>query len=122
MFQKSDESVKFQLIRNLVHVLKLFNTDAREDLVDLYLTAQKDQRKWRYRKLIATQIPQLLELYSQDTIFSIIMPISFKLCQDVVYDVRTKAAEYMHLFILRFSQPLNQTFLVMRTRLYQILI
>lgn len=42
---------------------------------------------------------KLTEIYNLDTVFKIIAPINFKLCNDSVSVVRKKAAKKIHYFI-----------------------
>ena len=64
---------------------------------------KKNPKKWRIRELIAGQIGKLTKIYNPETIFKIISPISFKLCNDTVYIVRKKAAKNIHKILLTFS-------------------
>jgi serine/threonine-protein phosphatase 4 regulatory subunit 1 len=61
---------------------------------------KKDPKKWRIRLLIARQIDRLAKIYQSETVFRIISPISFKLCNDPVSLVREKAAKKIYAVFL----------------------
>lgn len=62
-------------------------------MIEIFLQLQKDQKKWRIRELIANQIDTLASVFSKETVFQIITPISFKLCTDTVSIVREEASK-----------------------------
>lgn len=68
-------------------------------MIEIFLQLQKDQKKWRIRELIANQIDKLAAIFSKDTVFQIIVPISFKLCSDVVSIVREEASKKIHFLL-----------------------
>jgi len=72
--------------------LKVFGEQKRESMADYFCELQKDAKKWRIRELIAGQIEILATIFSTETVFRIIAPISFKLCADPVSIVREKAS------------------------------
>ena len=76
--------------------LKVFRMEKRENMADIFLDLQKDPKKWRIRQLIAKQIDKLTLVFSPETIFRIIAPISFKLCSDTVAFVREEASRKIH--------------------------
>jgi hypothetical protein len=56
---------------------------------------QKDPKKWRIRYEIARQLHILSRIYDTETVFKYIFPISLKLCNDNVSEVRHEAALQM---------------------------
>jgi len=57
---------------------------------------QKDPKKWRIRYEIANQLNTLSKIYETETVFKYIFPISLKLCNDNVNEVRFTAAKQMY--------------------------
>lgn len=99
----SDSNIKFGAIKHLTSFLEVFNSQKKEDLIDVFLNIQKEQHKWRIRSLIAKQIEKLVSNYSKETVFRIISPISFKLCNDIVYEVRVTAAKKIYSLLKKFE-------------------
>lgn len=56
---------------------------------------QKDPKKWRVRYEIAHQLNTLSKIYETETVFKYIFPISLKLCNDNVNEVRFEAARQL---------------------------
>lgn len=52
LYNKVDE-VKYGAIENLANFIQVFDTEKRENLLDVFLILQKDPKKWRIRELIA---------------------------------------------------------------------
>ena len=77
--------------------------DLREYLLDVFFVLQKKTKKWRVRNLIAMQIENLTHIYSAETVFKIIVPISFKLCNDHVAEVRNRAAKNIFSLLKSFE-------------------
>jgi len=48
-----NDEIKHGAIQNLALFLKVFNPEKRENMIDIFLELQKDQKKWRIRELIA---------------------------------------------------------------------
>jgi serine/threonine-protein phosphatase 4 regulatory subunit 1 len=76
--------------------LNVFEGERRENLLDIFFLLQKEQKKWRIRELIAKQIHELAKIFSPETVFKIILPISFTLCKDNVSCVRKQAAKRIY--------------------------
>jgi len=87
------EKIKYGVIKNLAAFIEVFNPEKRENMIEIFLQLQKDQKKWRIRELIANQIDKLANIFSKDIVFQIITPISFKLCSDPVSIVREEASK-----------------------------
>lgn len=83
--------------------MELFEKGTRENLIDVFLVLQKDPKKWRVRYEIARQLVQLARIYDTETVFKYIFPISLKLCNDNVSEVRHEAAHQMFHVIQRLS-------------------
>ena len=94
------EDVKLAAIEHYSEFLKVFDREKRENLLEVLVTVQRDQHKWRIRQMIASQIDKLTEIYEQDSIFSYIMPITMKLCNDIVSSVRQTAAQKAYVLVL----------------------
>jgi serine/threonine-protein phosphatase 4 regulatory subunit 1 len=95
---KSD-NLKLDAINHLSDFVKLFDTVTRENLIDVFLVLQKDPKKWRVRYSIAHQLHDLSKIYETETVFKYIFPISLKLCNDNVSEVRVEAARQMFFVI-----------------------
>jgi serine/threonine-protein phosphatase 4 regulatory subunit 1 len=91
-----NDEIKFGMIQNLWKFIRVFEQERRENLLDVFVLLQRDQKKWRIRELIARQITSLAKEFSADIVFRIILPISLKLCNDVVSIVRRQAAKQMY--------------------------
>ncbi|CAD8054054.1 unnamed protein product [Paramecium primaurelia] len=98
-----NDEVKYAAAKNLWEFIKIFDEEKRDNLLDVVLIIQRDQKKWRIRHLIAKQIKHLVPLYSVDNIFQIIVPITLKLCNDIVAVVRKQAAKEMHSILLSLN-------------------
>lgn len=61
-------------------------------MIDVFLVLQKDPKKWRVRHSISQQLKELSAIYDPETIFKYILPISLKLCNDAVSEVRVEAS------------------------------
>ena len=66
----------------------------------MFLVLQKDPKKWRIRFLISNQLKYLSEIYDAETSFKYLFPISLKLCNDQVSEVR-KAAASQIVFVVK---------------------
>jgi serine/threonine-protein phosphatase 4 regulatory subunit 1 len=95
-----DDEIKYGAIKNLANFLKVFDLDKREHFVEIFVQLQKDQKKWRIRELIARQIHILAEIFTKETIFRMILPISIKLCNDIVSIVREEASKQIYSLVL----------------------
>lgn len=96
--------LKYGAIKHLSEFLEIFTDDKRDNLVDIFLNLQKDHpNQWRVRELIADQIGNLAKVYRPETLFKIIAPISFKLCNDNVSLVRYKASLQIKNILDRFD-------------------
>eukprot|EP01015_Nassula_variabilis_P036997 TRINITY_DN969_c0_g2_i1.p2 TRINITY_DN969_c0_g2~~TRINITY_DN969_c0_g2_i1.p2 ORF type:complete len:333 (-),score=30.19 TRINITY_DN969_c0_g2_i1:4-1002(-) len=71
------------------------------ECIDIFVELQQNSKKWRIRELVAFQIDKLSEIFSVQTTFEIILPLSMKLCQDSVAIVREEAAKNIHYLVLR---------------------
>lgn len=69
-------------IQHLSEIMQVLDEQKREELIDLFLALQKDQKKWRVRESIACQLSTLASIYDIGIVFSYIVPIAFKLCAD----------------------------------------
>jgi len=104
-----NDEIKYGALQSLAQFLKVFSIEKRENMVDIFVQLQKDQKKWRIRELIARQIDQLVSIFSPKITFEIIAPISFKLCNDPVSFVREEAARKTYA-ILKALYHANDTY------------
>ncbi|KAM3146855.1 hypothetical protein pb186bvf_001009 [Paramecium bursaria] len=102
LLKETMDEVKYAATKNLWQFIKVFKEESRENLIDVFVIIQKDQKKWRIRQLIANQLQQIVQLYQTDTIFQIIVPITLKLCNDIVSVVRKKASKQIHFVLNSF--------------------
>ena len=84
ILKDGSDQLKLGSISHLSEFVELFNSEVRENLIDVFLVLQKDPRKWRIRHSIASQIGNLSKIYSPQVVFQYIVPIAFKLCCDPV--------------------------------------
>lgn len=54
--------------------------------------------------MLAKQIDKLVKIYDLEAIIQYILPISFKLCNDIVYTVREEAAKKIYSLYLALKQ------------------
>ncbi|EGR27934.1 protein phosphatase 4 regulatory subunit 1, putative [Ichthyophthirius multifiliis] len=109
-----NDEVKYGAIQHLAEFMHVFDSQKRENFLDVFLILQKDPKKWRIRELIARQIDLLAQMFNSETVFRYIMPISFKLCNDTVSLVREEAAKKMHsiLISLQKDQQTQEIYLI----------
>ena len=87
--------------------------ERREDLADIYSQIQQGNKKWRMRQIIASQIHTLANLFMEDTIVKIIIPISFQLCKDEVALVReTACGQIADLLRSNMGRPLCELLII----------
>lgn len=48
-----NDEVKYGAISHLAEFMKIFDSQKRENFLDVFLILQKDPKKWRIRELIA---------------------------------------------------------------------
>lgn len=73
---------------------------------------QKDQKKWRIRESIALQLTTLSRIYPIEMVFTYIVPMAFKFCNDTVSIVREEAATKIGDIVQVFaSKPEGEMFL-----------
>ena len=92
ILQSGSDLIKLTAISHLSEFVELFEKSTRENLIDVFLVLQKDPKKWRIRLQIASQLNTLSKIYETETVFKYIFPISLKLCNDSVSEVRQTAA------------------------------
>lgn len=90
--KEPSDYLKLCAIKNLAKFVEQFEKQTRENLIDVFLVLQKDPKKWRVRYSISRQLKELSHIYEPETIFKYIFPISLKLCNDGVHEVRTEAS------------------------------
>ncbi len=90
-----EDAIKLGVIENIASFISVLQPERRESMIEVFLQLQKDQRKWRIRELIASQLDKLATLFSKDIVYQIITPIGFKLCTDAVSIVREEASRKM---------------------------
>jgi len=94
--EDSNDDIKYGVLENLALFFKVFKAGKREDMIDILINLQKDQKKWRVRELIAKQIENFTLLFPPEVNFTIISPIIFKLVDDPVACVRVEAAKKIY--------------------------
>jgi len=58
------DELKLGSISHLTEFVEIFNSEIRENLIDVFLVLQRDPRKWRIRQSIASQIGRLSRIYT----------------------------------------------------------
>ena len=91
LFFTDVEEVKIGVISNLVSFISVLSERKRLEFLSYFSVIQKENAKWRNRRLISKQIFHLVDLYSPKKVFEIIYPISFALVNDTFNSVRKKA-------------------------------
>ncbi|CAD8098728.1 unnamed protein product [Paramecium sonneborni] len=110
LLQDPNDEIKHGAVENLGLFFDAIEESKRASLIDILLIIQKDQKKWRIRELIAKQISHLARVFDVETVFSIILPVSTKLCNDNVYAVRKAAAKQIFELYDKFSQNQNELY------------
>lgn len=95
ILKDNSDTLKLAAISHISQFVQLFQQSTRENLIDIFLQLQKDPKKWRIRFEIAHQLNTLSKIYETETVFKYIFPISLKLCNDAVFQVRFEAAKQM---------------------------
>ncbi|CAM6005150.1 unnamed protein product [Sphagnum balticum] len=103
ILKEPSDALKLAAISHLSEFVQLFERGTRENLIDVFLVLQKDPKKWRVRFEIAHQLESLSQIYETETVFTYIFPISLKLCNDNVSEVRHEAARQMYHVIHRLG-------------------
>ncbi len=81
--RSSEERVKVAVVRNLLEFMSVFESEERrESLIDVFMGLQINNRKWRVREAIASQIDRLSLFFTGENIVKFVLPISFRLCSD----------------------------------------
>ena len=96
------EEIKVAAIWNLSGILGVLGEEEREEMADVFMTLQNNQKKWRIKEAIAAQITSLAEVFTLHTIFGYLVPMAFKLCSDDVDCVRVIAASHVGGILKRF--------------------
>lgn len=99
-----DDEIKLGAIQHLSEIIQILDEQKREELIDIFLALQKDQKKWRIREAIAQQLTTLSSIYSINTVFVYIVPIAFKFCTDTVALVRDEAAAKIGDIVRQFAE------------------
>ncbi|CAD8183033.1 unnamed protein product [Paramecium pentaurelia] len=110
LLQDPNDEIKHGAVENLGLFFDAIEESKRASLIDILLIIQKDQKKWRIRELIAKQISHLAQVFDVETVFSIILPVSTKLCNDNVYAVRKAAAKQIFELYDKFSKSQNELY------------
>ncbi|CAD8099334.1 unnamed protein product [Paramecium sonneborni] len=110
LLQDPNDEIKHGAVENLALFFDAIEESKRTSLIDILLIIQKDQKKWRIRELIAKQISHLARVFDVETVFSIILPVSIKLCNDNVYAVRKAAAKQIFELYDKFSKNQNELY------------
>lgn len=92
LLQDDSQLLRMKIVNTLPKFISIFDPTEREYLIELLLTAQKAQTKWRSRAEIAKIVFHITQAVSQDTVFYFVAPMLFKMCSDQVAAVRIKAA------------------------------
>jgi serine/threonine-protein phosphatase 4 regulatory subunit 1 len=98
-----DDEIKLGAIQHLSEIIQILDEQKREELIDLFLILQKDQKKWRIRESISHQLTTLSSIYPIDIVFTYIVPIAFKFCTDTVSIVRDEAASKIGDIVQQFA-------------------
>lgn len=106
------DELKLGSISHLTEFVEIFNSEIRENLIDVFLVLQRDPRKWRIRQSIASQIGRLSRIYTRDVVFQYIVPIAFKLCSDPVSEVRQEACKNIGALVDILKDEPNHLFVV----------
>ena len=53
ILKDANDEIKFGMIQNLWKFIRVFEQERRENLLDVFVLLQRDQKKWRIRELIA---------------------------------------------------------------------
>ncbi|CAD8165671.1 unnamed protein product [Paramecium octaurelia] len=110
LLQDPNDEIKHGAVENLGLFFDAIEESKRASLIDILLIIQKDQKKWRIRELIAKQISHLAQVFDVETVFSIILPVSTKLCNDNVFAVRKAAAKQIFELYDKFQKSQNELY------------
>jgi serine/threonine-protein phosphatase 4 regulatory subunit 1 len=98
LFFSDVDEVKIGVISNLVNFISVLSERKRLEFLSYFSDIQKENIKWRNRRIISKQIFQLVDLYSPKKVFEVIYPISFALVNDTFNSVRKKAFKGVNIF------------------------
>lgn len=109
------DELKLGSISHLTEFVEIFNSEIRENLIDVFLVLQRDPKKWRIRQSIASQIGRLSRIYTSEVVFQYIVPIAFKLCSDPVSEVKQEACKNIGALVDILKDEPNHLFVVVES-------
>merc|ERR1719373_213455 len=92
LFHKDIDDIREGVLRHFADFLEVMSPKKREEhLATLWEISSEMDANWRFRLLLASQLIQIMSLYSPDTVYEQIIPLAFQLCDDKMNDVRYEA-------------------------------
>jgi len=106
MFTKDLEDVRMGVISNLCAFLSHLSRDTSRLLYIPLLKEifRESDTNWRFRVLLADQLPLLPDLFSEDILALQIVPILLGLCRDRFSEVRKVAVKSVGVFLERLKE------------------
>merc|ERR1719208_247294 len=94
LFHKDIDDIREGVLKHFADFLSVMSEKKRDEhLATLWEISSEMDANWRFRLLLATQIIQIMSLYSPDTVYEQIIPLAFQLCDDKMNDVRYEAIQ-----------------------------
>jgi len=92
LFHKDIDDIREGVLKHFADFLSVMSPKKREEhLATLWEISSEMDANWRFRLLLASQLIQIMSLYSPDTVYEQIIPLAFQLCDDKMNDVRYEA-------------------------------
>lgn len=107
-FLQDEATVRKKVIETLVDLLAALAPECRESylavLADVMQPSPSMLLSWRFRMLLAKQLPQLSRLFSPMATFGVVVKIMFALLEDNVADVRLAALDGIPYLLTRIGE------------------
>ena len=95
------DEVRGGIIQSFAHMLRCVPLNIRENYVEILWQVQKQKENWRWRYEWAKQLILFCHLFSHETTASTMIPLTFSLCRDPVYNVRLTASRAVGALVKR---------------------
>lgn len=104
-FIRDVDEVRIGIVSNMSKFLRILESEYREAYMPKLndFLRMDNQRNWRFRNELASQIALFCELYSDDYIEKYIQPIVFSLALDKVYEVRITATKALTQILKQYN-------------------
>eukprot|EP00743_Colponemidia_sp_Colp-15_P002536 GILK01002749.1.p1 GENE.GILK01002749.1~~GILK01002749.1.p1 ORF type:complete len:764 (-),score=122.74 GILK01002749.1:190-2481(-) len=104
LFLKDLDEVKMGAVQHLAELLEIVQPSKREAYLPIFNEIQSDQENWRLRSYLSRQLRGFARLFSPAATYSVITPLTMKLCRDPVAQVREVAIQGLGALVERLGE------------------